>query len=333
MVNFDKLQHLETILAELQQMDYPVHSRIHPLKSFPSCYVKRDDELGFGISGSKMRKFRSLIPYLKLNSYCEVVVIGGAYSNNVLGIIQLLIENGLKFKLFLRGDPIQKPIGNALWIKMFAERSSIKWISRKEWPDVENIARKYAQNEIDSDKKIYILPEGAFVPEALPGSVTLSLDIVRNEQQSGNTFNHIFVDSGTGLMAIGLILGHAWMEVSSLIHVLLLADEGIVFRKKLDEMHQKFEHLLNKQFDFHENFIIHTPKTGASFGSVTKQTLTTIKQIAMVEGFLTDPIYSAKLFCESKRLITQNAYEGSILIVHSGGGLSLSGFQDKLNAD
>ena len=38
------------------------------LNHFPNngvnCYVKRDDELGCGISGSKLRKYASLLPFL-----------------------------------------------------------------------------------------------------------------------------------------------------------------------------------------------------------------------------------------------------------------------------
>lgn len=332
MVNSKKFQYLEKCLSKVPQIDYPCNSRIHALKSFNyskcRCFVKRDDELGFGISGSKVRKFRTLVPYLKSNGFDEVLVIGGAYSNNVLGIVQLLIENELEYKLFLRGEPAPNPIGNALWISLFGAQENTIWIERKDWHQVENIARQYIEEK--KDRKIYMLSEGSFVSAALPGALTLSLDILRNEKQLGEKFDHIFVDSGTGLTAIGLILAHAWQEVKSHIHVILLADHEASFKKKLLCMHQEFEQIIQDRFSLPGNFRLHKPKSGASFGSVTKQTLANIKDIAKAEGFLTDPIYSAKLFNESRQIISQNTCEGNILIVHSGGGLALAGFQDRL---
>ena len=51
---------------------FPLQTRVHPLHSFKrlnsNVFVKRDDETGFGIGGSKFRKYASLIPFLKDNN-------------------------------------------------------------------------------------------------------------------------------------------------------------------------------------------------------------------------------------------------------------------------
>ena len=71
------------------------HSRVHALSDneYPDTWIKREDESSFGISGSKKRKYASLIPFLKKNKFDCVGVIGGSNSNNVIGLVQLLIEN------------------------------------------------------------------------------------------------------------------------------------------------------------------------------------------------------------------------------------------------
>ena len=43
-----------------------------------------------------------------------------------------------------------------------------------------------------------------------------------------------------------------------------------------------------------------------------------IKRLAQEEGILADPIYSAKLFHESRRYIETEQLKGNILIIHSG---------------
>lgn len=92
----ERLHFLQEKIKKEPHADYSFSSRVHALTSFfqaqdTKCYVKRDDELGFSISGSKLRKYRMLLPYLRSQGYLEVVVIGSSFSNHVLGIVQLLI--------------------------------------------------------------------------------------------------------------------------------------------------------------------------------------------------------------------------------------------------
>ena len=65
-------------------------------------------------------------------------------------------------------------------------------------------------------------------------------DICRNESISGVAFDHLFVEAGTGFMALALMLGMAWLEHPAVIHVLLLADHEDTFRDKLQRLHGEF---------------------------------------------------------------------------------------------
>lgn len=327
----DKVAFLEQKI--INKTSYIPHSRTHALKTFnfPSTtsFVKRDDELGFGISGSKWRKYTSLIPYLTGHNYQEAVVIGGAYSNHVLGISQLLIENRIKPTLFLLGNPTIKLQGNLLLTSLLVPESQVHWISRKNWPDVEALAQSYIEN----NDSIIVIPEGACMDAALPGALTLGIDILRNEQEDQQQFEHIFVDAGTGLSAIALILAFTWLNRETLIHVLLLADEEEQFLAKLRGFQSVFERFVGDQVDWAAilvRFKLHRPMIARSFGSVNTEIISYIKFLAREEGFFTDPIYSAKLFLEAKNIIRSQTLTGNILMIHSGGALTLMGFQEKL---
>lgn len=134
------LEHLE----QIPQAPYPLQSRIHPLRSFhfpaTQCFIKRDDELGFGVSGSKIRKYRTLIPFLYRSNIKEVILIGSVQSNHILSCVQLLIEKGITPTLFLRGDPKRPLQGNALLTSLFVPSSSIHWYSKENWKKVEEEA-------------------------------------------------------------------------------------------------------------------------------------------------------------------------------------------------
>lgn len=311
---------------------YQVHSRVHPLHSFTfpfsSCFVKRDDELGFGITGSKLRKYNSLLPALLKDEIEEVVVIGSAQSNNVLGISQLLIENRIQPTLFLKQPSHTEMKGNLLLTNLLVSDKDIHWIPGSKWNSAEQLAENYKQN---NSKKIFILKEGASVTESLPGALTLPVDILKNEQQLNLQFDHIFVESGTGLMAIALILGYAWMQKTTTIHVLLLAGDDFYFLNQLTFFHRAFEKLVSSSIPIPNNFVLHQPKQCKSFGSTNSSIFKEIRFVARMEGFFIDPIYTAKLFIETRRILCEDPLTGNILINHSGGGLSLFGFHDRLS--
>ena len=314
---------------------YPLHSRIHPLKTFGGshtpCFVKREDELGFGISGSKVRKYSSLIPHLLITKIEEAVLIGGAHSNNIVGLTQLLIENSIQPTLFLRGDAETKKIGNLLLSSLMVPPDSIHWISRDDWPNVSAQATRYVHAQ---SKRIMLIPEGASMPAALPGALTLALDIIENERHSDIEFEHIFIDSGTGMMACAMLLAFAWLEKSCTIHVVLMAEGEAEFLETLSTLKGQFEALLGVQMEWsniHERMQLHTPHEGRSFGSTNKKIFEEIRRIAQTEGFLTDPIYSAKLFLEARRIMSSDDIKGNCLLIHSGGALTLMGFQEQLS--
>lgn len=329
---YTKLELLKNCLLAIRQIDYPVHSRVQPLRSFSfadvSCYVKRDDELGFGISGSKIRKYRSLIPFLLDKHVEEVIVIGSAYSNHVLSLVQLLIENGLKPTLFLRGDPDRSKQGNLLLTSLFIPSSSIHWFSQTDWKSVEFYAHEYAKEQIHST---FVLPEGGFSPEALPGALSLTLDILKNEEEKQIAFDHIFIEAGTGFTACALILGLNWIEHPTNIHVVLLADDEHAFLTHLKICYDMFIQLMKHPCVFPQNFVLHSRQKTKGFGQVNALVFETIAHLAHQEGFLTDPIYSAKLFIETKHLLSQANILGNVLIHHAGGALTLMGFQEQLH--
>ena len=81
---------------------YRLGSRVHTLNSFPrTTYVKRDDELSFGISGSKIRKLQSLIDHWQTHHVQKVEAIGGQNSNHILATAQACREQNIPLQLHL----------------------------------------------------------------------------------------------------------------------------------------------------------------------------------------------------------------------------------------
>ncbi len=308
---------------------FRLQSRIHRLRWFgrSDIWVKRDDELGFGVSGTKLRKHASIIPFLKQQGIEEVVVIGGANSNNVLSAAQTLTENNIKIIPFLLGPPSRK-LGNAKLLSLFVDDSEIHWFSRSQWANCEGFANAYAKERTSRGSKTFVLPEGAHHRLALPGSLSLPLDILRNEREAGVRFDHIFIDSGTGMVAQSLLAGAAALGMKALFHVVVLAGSYEDFQLGLSRVIQYTRELLGVPLSSLPDYRKYYPATARSFGSTNKTLFREIQRIAREDGILTDPVYSSKLFLTARQTILGQTLDGNILLIHSGGGLALTGFMD-----
>ena len=308
---------------------FRLQSRIHRLRWFgrSDIWVKRDDELSFGVSGTKLRKHASIIPFLKQQRIEEVVVIGGANSNNVLSAAQTLTENNIRIIPFLLGPPSQK-LGNSKLLSLFVDDSEIHWISRSQWDNCEQFVNSYLEKRIAQGVKIFVLPEGAHHPLALPGSLSILVDILSNERESGVRFDHVFIDAGTGMVAQSLLAGAAALGRKIKFHVVVLAGSFEDFEAGLSRVMRYTEEFLNVSPCPLPDYSMYYPATAKSFGSTNKTIFEEIRRIAREDGILTDPVYSSKLFLTAKQVILDKTLEGNILLIHSGGGLALSGFMD-----
>lgn len=328
------MQSLSELIHSSPLLDLPRSSRVHRLHSFQfphaCCYVKREDELNFGMSGSKLRKYLSLMPHVLSMKPQEAVVLGASQSNHVLSISQLLRQHQIEPIYFLLGTPSLPLVGNALFLSLFAQEDHIHWVPRRGWNQLDQLAIDYQAQQKNKGISVAIIPKGGCCSEALRGAMTLTEDIVRNEKQLGIAFDHIFVDAGTGMMAAALILALTQLKRCCTVHVVLIALSDQEFRQVLNDRAQDLEKLMRSPLPSFVPFSTYLPENAASFGATNAKVFQTIHQLAQKEGFLVDPIFSAKLFEEGKSIIAKRNLTGNVLFVHSGGGLSLTGFQDRL---
>lgn len=316
---------MKKLLSLYTLAPFPKESRIHELPSFSTetakVYVKREDELGSTAAGVKLRKYLSLIPYLTA-SQNEIAILGGPYSNHVLALSLLLNEHKLPYTLFLQGNKNAGKQGNFFFTLLAYPRENIVWI--EEDLDFDQITNTYEEK---LQKRFTWIPVGGSCKHSLPGALTLAEDILRNQTEHKIPFDHIFTDAGTGFAAAALLLGSGYLDLKAHVHIVQVAGGDLEFYVMLEECKNYFSSLFGEEAT-PASFDLLRPKKAQSFGSISKEHLHFIQEMARKEGILLDPMYNAKLFLEAKERIQEKKLKGNILIIQSGGTLSLSGFTD-----
>ena len=162
--------------------------------------------------------------------------------------------------------------------------------------------------------------------------MTLADDVTRNEAELGGSFDHIFVDAGTGMTAAGLLLGRLAARRNGHLHIVLMAEDEEAFLDRL-QVFQKWDmNLRGEEVELPEDaYSLYLPRNAKSFGSVNRTVLNAVEKYARDFGVLTDPVYSAKLLWESEMIMKEKKLQGKILIIHSGGANGLSGFVDRFS--
>ena len=312
MRDFDKIRE---ICGANSLLDHPARSRVQKIcYKGKTMFIKRDDELSFGISGSKYRKFLSLIPYIKNNDFSHVVTEGSEYSNNILGLAQTFREFDISFTFVLKKGHNPRST-NKLLLNLITREEEMILLDTNKWKQRHKIIKEYAKKKDDNNDKTLILPEGAFHEACLTGAMTLAFDIDLQKHQA------IYIDAGTGLSFLGLALGLTLEKYRGKVYVVSLFEDYSYFENHLKKPRTLGSQKILPDIDYEIIF----PKSSKSFGSFTRETRENISYFATNFGILTDPLYSGKslpIACEH----SLSNHDQQPLIIHSGGALALPGF-------
>jgi len=303
-----------------------------PQQATAPIYIKREDELSAGVVGSKLRKYLSILPKLQHNQCTDVILIGSAHSNNVMGLAQLLTERGIQVHALVKRPGSSELRGNYLFLNMLLDPGSIHLVAPREWSQVDQQAKALAGQLHGRGKSVFIVPEGGDCREALPGILTLGEDLLANERETAQHFPDIWIDSGTGVSAIGLLLGLRLLDDHARrLHITLIAGDEAAFMARYRRFERWCEELLQRPLPVARIALqFYKPATAPSFGSVNKTLLAETSRIARQTGILMDPVYSVKHLYTVKQQMAANPPRQPQLVIYSGGPLGLSGFQSAL---
>ncbi len=220
----------------------------------------------------------------------------------------------------LRGEEPAEIDGN-----LFIDRlvgAEIRYITRAQWQDREQIMQGIAAELTGKGRKSYIIPEGA---SNVLGSVGY-IDAVREMAgQAAERFlgiDYIVNATGSGGTQAGLIMGCSLHMPRAKVLGFNVCDDAEYFRKKINGLIRDTEKYFNVSFNLPRDAVrVMDGYVGKGYAISSDKELDMIQQVASATGIILDPVYNGKAFFGLVKEVEKGSLPGdkTYIFLHSGG--------------
>ena len=272
--------------------------------------MKREDLLGDGISGNKLRKLKYNLLEANKQGVKTFVTFGGAYSNHIAAAscIPQYCE-GAKVIGVIRGEELaQAKTLNPTLAKAKSNGMQLHFVSREDYRLKETEA--FIDDLRSKFGSFYLLPEGGTNPLAIKGC-----EEILTEEDKAN-FDVVCCAVGTG------------GTVSGIINSTLPSQQVIGFPAlKGDFLKNDVAGLVNNN-----RWAINTDFHFGGYAKINTELIEFINDFKNKTGIALDPIYTGKMMYGIYAMIENGDFKKntSILAVHTGGLQAIEGMNNRL---
>ena len=265
--------------------------------------VKREDLLGDGISGNKLRKLKYNVAKAKEQGATKILTFGGAYSNHILAASFVKKQYGIDVIGVVRGEELINKVKQNPTLSLAQDNGmQFHFVSREEYKQKTSpIFLKKLKEKFGS---FYLLPEGGTNDLAVKGCE----EILNNEDVS---YDYVCCAVGTGGTIAGIIN-------SSNSNQKILGFSAL----KGDFLKKDIAALVSKS-----NWEIFTTYHFRGYAKINNELIDFINLFKVETGILLDPIYNGKMMFGIYDLIKNGYFKKntSILAIHTGGLQAIEG--------
>jgi L-cysteate sulfo-lyase len=262
-------------------------------------YVKRDDLMGLGGGGNKLRKLEYLLGDAAANDCDTIIAAGGIQSNFTRVAAAACAQQNIACELVLAplvpevGEEYQLN-GNTILNDLFGAKTHV--LGRGE-PAAE-FARRRAQELADQGRKPYVTPPGGSSPVSALGYVRCALELDAQLKSDGLNDAIVVTANGSNGTHAGLLAGWRALGRSprQLRAFTVLANADSSRRSTLAMANATLELLGAGVRLSIDDVQIADDQRGEGYGIVTDAMIDALRLMASSEGLLLDPVYSGKAF-------------------------------------
>ncbi|WP_158786843.1 D-cysteine desulfhydrase family protein [Granulicella sp. L46] len=295
-------------------------------------YVKRDDLMGLGGGGNKLRKLEFLLGDAISQGSDTFITVGGLQSNHCRLSAAAAAHIGMTCELVLtqvvpRSDEAYRRNGNMLLNEIFGAK--IHLLSGTE------SAVEFATDRVkvlkSEGRRPYLVGSGGSYPVGCLGYADCAVELMKQQQEIEGGFTQIIVPNGSSGTHAGLAAGFALLGMNpAMISSYSVLNPAKEAQLSTHELAKATLALLDPTKSIDPDAIhVRGDQLGDGYGLPTSAMLNAVRTIARTEGLLLDPVYSGKAFAGLLAAVRGGAYKAgeAILFLMTGGVPGLFAYQ------
>ena len=292
--------------------------------SCPPIYVKRDDLMGIGGGGNKLRKLEFLIGEALAQGCDTFITTGARQSNHARLSAAAAARAGLVCELVLtdtvaRDDEAYRRNGNVLLDDLFGATV----VRQPADADALAVARERAGQLSAAGRRAYVVGSGGSSPLGCLGYAACAEEIIAQEQAAGLRFARMVVPNGSSGTHAGLVAGlkAAGDEPARVESFTVLAPIEAARAATAELATQTLAPIDPDSAFAGGDILVSGGQLGEGYGIPTDAMFEAVRLVARSEGLLLDPVYGGKAFAGVIAAIRDGAWRGqeAVLFIMTGG--------------
>jgi D-cysteine desulfhydrase family pyridoxal phosphate-dependent enzyme len=280
--------------------------------------VKRDDAIGFGFGGNKVRKIRFVAAEALKHKADTLITSGGVQSNHARVTAAAAAKLGLECVLIANGAPPAHPTANALLDRLLG--ASVRYVDRREdrAPAMEEAAEELRR----AGRTPFVIPIGASTPL---GAVAY-VDAVRELLEQIDPPDVIVHSTSSGGTQAGLAAGCALAGLPTRVVGISADEPAATLRGEIAAIIDGIGTLLQLPGGVPRvDLRVDDRFVGEGYGIPTRESREAIELAARTEAIFLDPTYTSKAMAGLIAAVKAGEFlpGQTVLFWHTGGQVGL----------
>ncbi len=296
-------------------------------------YIKRDDCTGLALGGNKARQLEFYIGQAKAEGADTIIITGAVQSNFTRMAAAAARMNGMDIHIQLEARVANASAsynrsGNLLLSRIFGATLHSYPFGEDE-AGADQALEDIADTLRSKGQRPYVIHLGQdHAPLGALGYVVAAHELC----QQGQTFDDIFVASGSGATHAGLLFGLRALGNSTPVHGICVRRDAAAQTPRIIARCQQIAGLLKMENPVQPaDILLNDDALAPGYGKMNDAVVEAISLTAQKEGILLDPVYTGKTMAGFLSQVWRSKRGQNLLFIHTGGQPALFGYEADLN--
>ena len=254
-----------------------------------NIYIKRDDLIGIGLGGNKVRKLEFLLADAQKNGADVVLTAGGPQSNHAMLTAACAAQLGMRCILVLKKRGALTG-GNQILNQIYG--AQVYFVDTDSYDDVYAEMHRMMEGLKQEGHTPYFIPVGGSVPLGSLGYVNCAKEIANQAKEMEVDFDSIVSATGSGGTYAGLTYGAKLFMPSVKSIGIGICDDP--FEEITFDLMNGLKELLQSDVPVEREDIHIHYHIGPGYSIPSPEGCAAVRRLARSEGILADPVYTGK---------------------------------------